>query len=91
MSEDRTIPEAWVAMPSDEQLRAARPPDAQGQRHPYDFGFFPAMARLVMAHRGIAPAFGGLFSQIMFAPGHLSRAEREMVAGVASAAQDCHY
>jgi AhpD family alkylhydroperoxidase len=27
----------------------------------------------------------------MFVPGHLSRAEREMVASVAAAAQDCHY
>ena len=59
--------------------------------HPYDFGFYPAMARLVMSHDTIGQAFGGLFSLIMFAPGHLDRREREMVAAVAAAAQDCHY
>ena len=49
------------------------------------------MGRLIAAHASIGQAFGNLFMQIMFAPGHLSRAEREMVAGVAAAAQDCHY
>jgi len=44
-----------------------------------------------MAHLQIAPFFGALFMQIMFAPGALSRREREMVAAVAAAAQDCHY
>ena len=33
----------------------------------------------------------GFFAEVMFAPGALSRAEREMVAAVASAAQDCEY
>jgi AhpD family alkylhydroperoxidase len=28
---------------------------------------------------------------VMFAPGSLSRAEREMIAATAAAAQDCHY
>ena len=87
----KTVPEAWVKIPDpDEFLAAAH----QGQgRHPYDFGsFFPAMARLIMAHGRIGPAFGALFGQIMFSPeGKLNRAEREMVAAVASAAQDCHY
>lgn len=59
--------------------------------HPYDFGFAPAMARLVAAHPRIASAFGALFRVIMFEPGHLDRREREMVAAVAAAAQDCHY
>jgi hypothetical protein len=31
------------------------------------------------------------FATIMFGPGALSRPEREMVAGVAAAAQDCFY
>jgi len=35
--------------------------------------------------------FAALFGQIMFAPGRLDRREREMVAAVATAAQDCHY
>jgi alkylhydroperoxidase/carboxymuconolactone decarboxylase family protein YurZ len=57
----------------------------------YDFGFVPAMGRLIMAHPQIAPAFGALFAQIMFAPGALERREREMVAAVATVAQDCFY
>ena len=61
-------------------------------KFPYDFGFLPAMTRLVMAHGRIGAAFGQLFAQIMFSPeGALSRSEREMVAAVASAGQDCHY
>ena len=44
-----------------------------------------------MAHQGIAPFFGALFGRIMFEPGALTRREREMVAAVAAAAQDCHY
>ncbi len=90
MVAEKTVPEAWVQIPSDEELRARIPADAP--RHPYDFGFFPAMARLVMAHPRIGPAFGALFAQIHLAPeGHLSRREREMVAAIAAAAQDCHY
>lgn len=79
------VPDAWVAMPTQEQIyeffRGAA----------YDFGFVPAMARLVMSHLRIAPHFGALFNQIMFEPGALERTEREMVAAVASAAQDCFY
>ena len=60
-------------------------------RGAYDHGYVPAMGRLIMAHPGIAPLFGQLFMAIMFGPGSLSRAEREMVAAVAAAAQDCHY
>jgi len=83
------VPDAWVPLPSQEQMRALIPP---GAKFPYDFGFLPAMTRLVMAHGRIGPAFGQLFAQIMFSPeGKLSRAEREMVAAVAAAGQDCHY
>lgn len=80
------IRDAWVEMPSESEVRQVLPPG-----HPYDFGFIPAMARLVTAHREIAFYFGALFRQIMFQPGALTRREREMVASVASAAQDCHY
>src|SRR5207237_7387997 len=62
----KSPPDAWVAMPSEAQVRAVLPPDAD---QPYDFGFLPAMFRLVMAHQGIAPFFGGLFGRIMFEPG----------------------
>ena len=79
--------DAWVALPSEETLRELM---GSGQ-NPYDFGFLPNMLRLVCAHASIAPAFGMLFATIMFGPGALSRAEREMVAGVTAAAQDCFY
>lgn len=59
--------------------------------HPYSLGFVPGMGRLIAAHDAIGPFFAALFNQIMFEPGALSRSEREMIAGVAAAAQDCHY
>jgi hypothetical protein len=86
MSENK-VPDAWVKMPSEESIRAMMPDAA----NPYDFGFVTGMQRLIMSHMRIAPFFGALFSQIMFAPGKLTRPEREMIAAVASAAQDCHY
>ena len=82
------VPEAWVRIPTEEEFRAAIPPGAKGV---YEFGSIPAMGRLLAAHPPIGQAFRNLFMQIMFAPGQLSRAEREMVAGVTAAAQDCHY
>jgi hypothetical protein len=83
------VPDAWIHMPSEEEIRAGAP---QMSGHPYDFGFLPAMARLVRAHERIGQAFGMLFAQIMFHPeGKLTRREREMVAAVTAAAQDCHY
>jgi len=82
----KVVPDAWVEMPTESEVRTMMP--AGG---PYDFGFLPAMARLILAHDAIGPVFGALFGQIMFAPGHLDRREREMIAAVATAAQDCHY
>ena len=81
--------EAWVAIPNEAERRAQMPGGAPASG--YDFGFLPAMGRLLSVHREIGPAFGKLFSTVMFGPGHLSRQEREMVAAVAAAAQDCHY
>jgi alkylhydroperoxidase family enzyme len=49
------------------------------------------MGRLIAAHPRTAPHFTRLFSAIMFDEGALTRREREMVAAVAAAAQDCHY
>jgi alkylhydroperoxidase family enzyme len=86
---DATIPDAWVQMPSEDDLRAFFP---RGSGLPYDFGFLPGMMRLILAHGRIGRALAALFAEIMFSPeGRLSRSEREMVAAVASAAQDCHY
>ncbi len=78
--------DAWVEMPSGEDVRAL-----MGRGGVYDFGFVPGMTRLVLSHLDIAPHFGALFSQIMFAPGALERPEREMIAAVAASAQDCFY
>ena len=82
-------PDAWIAMPSEAELRGMIPPGTAANL--YDFGFLPAMTRLILAHPRIGRAFAALFAQIMFAPGQLERREREMVAAVAAAAQDCRY
>lgn len=81
--------EAWITLVPQDVLRARIPKDAP--RHPYDFGFLAPMSRLTQAHPEIGPKFSALFAQIMFAPGALTRQEREMIAGVAAAAQDCYY
>jgi hypothetical protein len=57
----------------------------------YNFGYRSEMGLLLSAHPRIGPAFGALFTEVMFASGSLSRAEREMIAATAAAAQDCHY
>ncbi len=77
--------DAWIELPGAEAL-GTMPAD-----HPYNFGFNAAMYRLIGAHPRIGMAFGRLYARIMFSPGALTRPEREMVAGVAAAAQDCHY
>jgi alkylhydroperoxidase/carboxymuconolactone decarboxylase family protein YurZ len=84
-----SIPEAWVRIPTEEERRSQLPPGAPASA--YGFSFIPAMARLMATHDKIGPALGALLRQIMFEPGNLSRQEREMVAAVASAAQDCYY
>ena len=79
--------EAWVDIPTPEQRAAA---NVEG--NPYDFGFIPAMGGLLQTHPDIGPHFMGLYRQIMFSPdGVLTRAERESIAAVAAAAQDCFY
>ena len=81
-------PEPFIRLPSEEEVRAQMPP---GSKSPYDFGFIGGMGRLLSAHPRIGPPMQRAFYEIMFAPGTLDRAEREMVAAVASAAQDCEY
>ncbi len=80
------VPEAWVDLPSQEELEALVPPGS-----PYNFGFIPAMARLMMAHPRLGMAFSALFRHVMFEPGKLTRNEREMIASVAASAQECFY
>ena len=89
MAQGSDLSEAWVSIPTEAERRAQMPQGAPAGG--YDFGFLPAMGRLLSAHKEIGPAFGRLFRTIMFEPGHLSRQEREMVAAVAAVAQDCHY
>ena len=81
--------EAWVSIPTEAEHRASLPPGARGGN--YDFGYLPAMGRLQARHKEIGPLFGALYRQVMFGPGELDRQEREMVAAVAAAAQDCRY
>lgn len=82
----RGEPVAWVKMPSEEELLPMM------ADHPYTRGFVPAMGRLLASHPRIGPAFAALYQQIMFpGEGALTRQEREMVAGAATAAQDCFY
>ncbi|MFQ5913690.1 MAG: carboxymuconolactone decarboxylase family protein, partial [Nitrospinota bacterium] len=81
-------PEAWVCIPSEAEVRAKQP---HGKIGSYDFGFIPAMRRLLGTHVRIGSQFFNLHREIMFSPGQLSRREREMIAAIAAAAQDCHY
>ena len=80
--------QAFIALPTPDELRARSdgPPPSS-----YNFGYVGGMGRLLAAHPRIGPAMQAAFREIMFAPGALDRAEREMVAAVASAAQDCVY
>ncbi len=84
---DIVTKQAWVELPSDDEAYGERTKGG-----PYDFGFPLGMSKLIMAHPRIGQTFGPIFQAIMFAPeGALTRQEREMVAGVAAAAQDCYY
>ena len=89
MTHGPELSEAWVSIPTEAERRAQIPQGVPASG--YDFGFLPAMGRLLSAHKVIGPVFGKLFWTVMFEPGHLDRQEREMVAAVAAVAQDCHY
>lgn len=78
----------FITLPTEEELRSRMTP---GGKPGYNFGFISGMGRLLAAHPRIGPAMRDFFYEVMFAPGALSRAEREMVAAVASAAQSCEF
>ena len=80
--------QAFIRLPTPEDLRAR--PDGP-KPSSYNFGYASGMGRLLAAHKRIGKAMQATCYEIMFAPGALDRAEREMVAAVASAAQDCEY
>lgn len=84
--EAASLPLAWISLPTKEEVLARIP---EGATSPY--GFTSPMGRLARAHDRIGPALLELIRQIMFEPCALSRAEREMLAVVTAAAQDCHY
>lgn len=79
----------FITLPTPEELRARS--TAPMPASSYNFGIVSGMGSLLAAHPRIGPAMQRAFAEIMFAPGALDRAEREMVAAVASAAQDCEY
>jgi hypothetical protein len=79
----------FITLPTDEEMLARG--QSSGMKPVYNFGFVGGMSRLLAAHGRIGKALQGAFYEMMFAPGALSRAEREMLAAVASAAQDCEY
>jgi len=80
------VPRAWVKLPDEAELGPL------AESSPYYFGFVPAMGRLLVSHPEIGQHFMGLYGEIMFSPERsLSRREREMVAAIAAAAQDCFY
>ena len=89
MSDDQ---QPFITLPSDEEMRVkAAKASGSGMKPVYNFGFVGGMSRLLAAHERIGKALQGAFYEMMFAPGALDRAEREMLAAVASAAQDCEY
>jgi alkylhydroperoxidase family enzyme len=81
-----TVPKAYIELIRQDEAKKRRRPD-----HPYNPGVVPAMGRLLMTHSRIGPAIDVLQTELMFGSGPLDRSERELLAVVASAAQDCHY
>ena len=73
------VPDAWVELPEQ---------DPNGFRY---HGVQTNMGRLIFAHPRIGAQFGALFLEIMFADGALEYEERELIAAVTAAAQDCVY
>lgn len=77
-------PDAWVELPPRELLHELGVP--------LYHGFIPQMYRLVAAHPRVAPRFAALTNEVMRGePSALSISERELVAAVTAAAQDCFY
>jgi len=88
MTDVSAAPDAWITLPTPAEIRARSNPDA---RPLYDFGFVGMMSRLLAAHPRIGPAFAGFYRAVMFDSQVLSRQECELVAAVATTAQDCTY
>ena len=86
MAADETK-EAWVELPEIEHVERV----LQTARVPLALGFVPRMTRLLMAHERLSLPFRKLYKNIMIDEGRFTKAQREMIAAVSSAALDCHY
>jgi hypothetical protein len=87
---EEPVRDAWVELvPREEIARrlAAAPPGSVL----YDFGFVHNMSRLMRTHPRLAATWGPHVLAVMGEDGALTRSEKELVAAVAAAAQDCHY
>jgi hypothetical protein len=79
MADGEIVPDdAWIELP---------PANADLRYHGVDTN----MSRLIAAHPRIGERFAALFLETMFGEGVLAYEERELVAGVTAAAQDCFY
>ncbi len=71
---------AFIGYVDDEEIPAAdRVPDRDN------------ILRIHGVHARVMRLHYDLYRELMYAPGPLSRAQREMIAVVVSAANDCHY
>jgi alkylhydroperoxidase/carboxymuconolactone decarboxylase family protein YurZ len=84
---------ARIRLASDEEctLRNSKMAERGVSRADAYTQFVPNMGRLLSIHPEIGVPFGELFGVLMVEPGGLTRAQREMIAIVASRANQCHY
>ena len=69
----------YIAIPKDETPITPRSADRAHIVHVHD------------AHPGMSRRFHDVFSELMYRPGPLSRARRELIATVVSSENGCHY
>ncbi len=84
---------ARIPLASDEEcaVRNSRMAERGVSRAAAYTQFVPNMGRLLSIRPDIGVPFGELFGVLMVEPGGLTRAQREMIAIVASRANRCHY
>lgn len=88
---DVDVPEAWVTLPTSEEIvERLGPPESWPDSFP-PLEQFPHMGRLIMVHDRIGPRAVALFLTMMTEPEAVSRQEAELLAGISAAAQDCTY
>lgn len=78
--EDLTpAPPFYIAVPEDDGATKRRSAERAHIVHIHD------------AHPGMPRRFHDLFNELMYRPGPLSRARRELIATVVSSENGCHY